>query len=56
MDNEELEEKLFDAHMDTMFNLIDELLEREELTEAENAFLDAFMDWNEFLDSQEGEK
>ena len=51
------EEKLFDNHMNTMFDLVDELLEREnndeELSEAEIAFLDAFMEYNEFLVGEE---
>jgi len=47
--NKKLEEKLFDNHMQTMFDLIDELLEREELTETEDSFVDAFMEWNKFL-------
>lgn len=48
-------EKLFDNHMTTMFNLVDELLERdnEELTEIEEAFLDAFFEYNEFVAGEE---
>ena len=47
--NEKLEEKLFDKHMNTMYDLADELIEREELTEIEESFLNAFMAWNDFL-------
>jgi len=44
-----LEEKLFDNHMQTMFDLVDELMERDELTDVEESFMDAFMEWNDFL-------
>lgn len=51
------EEKLFDNHMTTMYALLDELLERDEedLTEAENNFIDALLEWNNFLCDQEEE-
>ena len=55
--NDKLERKLFDVHMQTMFDLTDELLERyndgDDLTEKEDAFLDAFMEWNNFLVEKE---
>jgi hypothetical protein len=56
--NKKLEDKLFNAHMDTMYALVDELIEidPEDLTEAENNFLDALMEWHRYLDSQEKEK
>jgi len=47
--SDKLEEKLFYTHMQTMFDLVNELLEREELTEAEDEFLSAFIKWNNFL-------
>lgn len=58
MDNKELEKenKLFDAHMNTMFDLVDALCEREELTEAEQAFLDAFLSYMNFGDKQESDE
>jgi hypothetical protein len=54
----ELEDKLFNAHMDSMYALVDELVEidPEDLSEAENNFLDALMEWHEFLDGQEAKK
>ena len=56
--NKKQEDKLFDKHMTTMFDLVDELLDRynngdDELTEAEEAFLDAFMEYNEFVSREE---
>jgi hypothetical protein len=53
--NKEQEDKLFDNHMKTMFDLVDELLERDdnELTEAEEAFLDAFFEYNEFVSGED---
>jgi hypothetical protein len=55
--NKKKEEKLFDNHMKTMFDLVDELLDRdnndEELTEVATAFLDAFMEYNEFIAEEE---
>jgi hypothetical protein len=58
--NEKQEDKLFDTHMQTMFNLVDELLDRynndEELTEVEEAFLDAFMEYNEFIAGEDDEE
>lgn len=56
--NKKLEDKLFDAHMNTMYDLFDELLERDadELTEAEDNFVDALINWHRFLNNQEKEK
>jgi hypothetical protein len=55
--NKKQEDKLFDKHMNTMFNLVDELLDRDnngdELTEVEEAFLDAFIEYNEFVSREE---
>jgi len=54
----ELEDKLFNAHMDTMYALVDELVEidPDDLSEAENNFLDALINWHRFLNNQKEEK
>jgi hypothetical protein len=56
--NKKQEDRLFDKHMETMFDLVDELLDRDNgvddnLTEGEEAFLDAFFEYNEFVTREE---